>query len=72
MKAVDPDQQVMGQTRDLGQWIERENEYAYGRLSGRFSPDSHCSHWRLPRSDCLALCLMVSRNGRMNSGYGWR
>ena len=34
VKAVDPDQQVMGQTRDLGQWIERENEYAYGRLVG--------------------------------------
>ncbi len=32
VKAVDPDQQVMGQTRDLGQWIEREDEYAYGRL----------------------------------------
>ena len=32
VKAVDPDQQVMGRTRDLGQWIERENEYAYGRL----------------------------------------
>ena len=32
VKAVDPDQQVMGQTRDLEQWIEREDEYAYGRL----------------------------------------
>ena len=32
VKAVDPDQQVFGQTRDLQQWIEREDEYAYGRL----------------------------------------
>lgn len=32
VKAVDPDQQVFGQTRDLGQWIERQDEYAYGRL----------------------------------------
>lgn len=32
VKAVDPDQQVFGQTRDLEQWIERQDEYAYGRL----------------------------------------
>jgi len=32
VKAVDPDQQVFGQTRYLEQWIEREDEYAYGRL----------------------------------------
>lgn len=32
IKAVDPDQQAAGQTRDLEQWIEREDEYAYGRL----------------------------------------
>ena len=32
VKAVDPDQQVFGQTRDLEQWIKREDEYAYGRL----------------------------------------
>ena len=32
VKSVDPDQQIMGQTRDLEQWIEREDEYAYGRL----------------------------------------
>jgi len=32
VKAVDPDQQVFGQTRDLEQWIQHENEYAYGRL----------------------------------------
>src|SRR5208282_4277132 len=32
VKAVDPDQQVFGRTRDLEQWIQRENEYAYGRL----------------------------------------
>jgi putative ABC transport system permease protein len=32
VKAVDPDQQVFGQIRDLEQWIERESEYAYGRL----------------------------------------
>lgn len=32
VKAVDPDQQVFGQTRDLEQWIQREDEYAYGRL----------------------------------------
>ena len=32
VKAVDPDQQVFGQTRDLQQWIEGEDEYAYGRL----------------------------------------
>jgi len=29
---VDPDQQAAGQTRDLEQWIQREDEYAYGRL----------------------------------------
>jgi putative ABC transport system permease protein len=32
VKAVDPDQQVFGQTRDLEQWIETQDEYAYGRL----------------------------------------
>jgi predicted permease len=32
VKAVDPDQQVFGQTRDLQHWIEQESEYAYGRL----------------------------------------
>jgi len=32
VKAVDPDQQVFGQTRDLEQWIQSEDEYSYGRL----------------------------------------
>lgn len=32
VKSVDPDQQVFGQTRDLEQWIEQQNEYSYGRL----------------------------------------
>jgi ABC-type antimicrobial peptide transport system permease subunit len=32
VKAVDPDQQVFGETQNLEQWIERQNEYAYGRL----------------------------------------
>ena len=32
VKAVDPDQQVFGQTRDLEHWIQNEDEYAYGRL----------------------------------------
>jgi len=32
VKAVDPDQQVFGQTRDLEQWIQREDDYEYGRL----------------------------------------
>jgi putative ABC transport system permease protein len=32
VKAVDPDQQVFGQTRDLEQWIQGEDAYAYGRL----------------------------------------
>lgn len=32
VKAVDPDQQVFGQTRELEQWIRDQNEYAYGRL----------------------------------------
>jgi putative ABC transport system permease protein len=32
VKAVDPDQQVFGQTRDLEQWIQNQDEYAYGRL----------------------------------------
>jgi ABC-type antimicrobial peptide transport system permease subunit len=32
VKAVDPDQQVFGQTRNLEQWIQTEDEYAYGRL----------------------------------------
>ena len=29
---MDPDQQASGQVRDLEQWIQREEEYAYGRL----------------------------------------
>ena len=33
VKAVDGDQQVFGQTRDLDHWIQREDEYAYGRLA---------------------------------------
>jgi predicted permease len=38
VKAVDPDQQVFGQTRDLEQWIQHEDEYAYSRLvAGLFS-----------------------------------
>ena len=38
VKAVDPDQQVFGRTRDLHQWIERMPEYSYGRLvSGMFA-----------------------------------
>jgi putative ABC transport system permease protein len=32
VKAVDPDQQVFGQVRNLEQWIQTEDEYAYGRL----------------------------------------
>ena len=32
VKAVDPDQQVFGQTRDLEAWIQSQDEYAYGRL----------------------------------------
>ncbi len=32
VKTVDPDQQVFGKTRNLEQWIEHEDEYAYGRL----------------------------------------
>jgi predicted permease len=32
VKTVDPEQQVFGQTRDLEQWIETQDEYAYGRL----------------------------------------
>ncbi len=32
VKDVDPDQQVFGQTRDLQQWIEEEDEYEFGRL----------------------------------------
>jgi putative ABC transport system permease protein len=32
VKLVDPDQQVFGQTRDLDQWIQSQDEYAYGRL----------------------------------------
>jgi predicted permease len=32
VKAVDADQQVFGETRDLEQWIARQDEYAYGRL----------------------------------------
>jgi ABC-type antimicrobial peptide transport system permease subunit len=32
VKAVDPDQQVFGQTQDLEQWIQGQEEYAYGRL----------------------------------------
>jgi putative ABC transport system permease protein len=33
VKTVDADQQVFGQTRDLDHWIQREDEYAYGRLA---------------------------------------
>ena len=32
VKTVDPDQQVFGQTRDLEQWIQTQEEYASGRL----------------------------------------
>ena len=32
VKAVDPDQQVFGQTRDLEQWIQSLGEYSFGRL----------------------------------------
>jgi predicted permease len=32
VKAIDPDQQVFGKTRNLEQLIQREDEYAYGRL----------------------------------------
>jgi ABC-type antimicrobial peptide transport system permease subunit len=32
VKTVDPDQQVFGQTRDLEQWIQIQEEYASGRL----------------------------------------
>jgi predicted permease len=32
VKAVDPDQQVFGQTRDLEQWIQGMDEYSFGRL----------------------------------------
>ena len=32
VKAVDPDQQVFGQTRDLEQWIQDQQEYSFGRL----------------------------------------
>ncbi len=32
VKAVDPDQQVFGQTRDLEQWIQSLDEYSFGRL----------------------------------------
>jgi predicted permease len=32
VKAVDPEQQVIGQVRDLDQWIQGMEEYSYGRL----------------------------------------
>jgi predicted permease len=32
VKAVDPEQQVFGQTRDLEQWIQGTDEYSFGRL----------------------------------------
>lgn len=32
VKAVDPDQQVFGQTRDLERWIQDQEEYSFGRL----------------------------------------
>ena len=38
VKAVDPDQQVFGETHDLERWIRDESEYGYGRLvAGLFS-----------------------------------
>ncbi len=32
VRAVDPDQQVFGQTRELEQWIQDQEEYSFGRL----------------------------------------
>ena len=32
VKAVDPEQQVFGRTRDLDQWIQGQDEYSFGRL----------------------------------------
>jgi hypothetical protein len=32
VKAVDPDQQVFGQTRDLERWIQDQDDYSFGRL----------------------------------------
>jgi ABC-type antimicrobial peptide transport system permease subunit len=32
VKTIDPEQQVVGQVQDLQQWIERTDEYSYGRL----------------------------------------
>jgi len=32
VRAVDPDQQVFGQTQDLDQWIQGQDEYSFGRL----------------------------------------
>ena len=32
VKAVDPEQQVFGRTRDLNQWIQGQDEYSFGRL----------------------------------------
>jgi predicted permease len=32
VRSVDPDQQVFGQTRDLDQWIQGQDEYSFGRL----------------------------------------
>ena len=32
VRAVDPDRQVFGQTRDLDQWIQGQDEYSFGRL----------------------------------------
>ena len=32
VKAIDPDQQVFRRTRSLEQWIQREDDYAFGRL----------------------------------------
>jgi hypothetical protein len=42
VKAIGLDQQVFGKPRNLEQWIEREDEYAYGRLVAAFFRGSYC------------------------------
>ena len=67
VKAVDPDQQVFGQTRDLEQWIQNQEEYAYGRhwwpLCSVHSP---CWRWRWPRVDCSVSSPMARKPNATN------
>ena len=68
---MDPDQQVFGQTRDLGQWIERQDEYAYGRLVAALFTGFSVLALALAAIGFSALFPMAWRSGPMNLESGW-